>query len=98
MNDTPETDAAIKESSKWRMPFISCIYDNTTLDGPVAALCRRLEKERNQAVESLKNTSRGTERLSKSNQFLLRELIQCRKERDDLKERLNDLLSTRPLK
>jgi hypothetical protein len=80
MSDTPETDAAE--------------IVHSPLEGDVwvqADLARKLEMERNQLLESLKNTSKGTDRLSKSNQFLMGELIQCRKERDDLQKRLDDL-------
>ena len=47
--DTPETNAAIKESSKWRKPLISASINGVTWDGPVAALCRKLERERDEA-------------------------------------------------
>jgi len=49
MSDTPETDAAIKAQAEWRRPFISYTMDGVTWDGPVADLCRRLERERDEA-------------------------------------------------
>jgi hypothetical protein len=49
MSDTPETDAAIKEQSEWKMPFVSTTMDGVTYDGPVASLCRRMERERDRA-------------------------------------------------
>ena len=53
MSDTPETDKAIKCQSEWRRPFISYTMDGITWDGPVADLCRRLERERDEATRSL---------------------------------------------
>jgi hypothetical protein len=49
MNDTPETDAAIKDQSKWMRPFVSTTFDGITYDSPVASLCRKLERERDEA-------------------------------------------------
>jgi hypothetical protein len=49
MINTPETDAAIKESSKWKMPLISAGINGVTWDGPTVALCRKLERERDAA-------------------------------------------------
>jgi hypothetical protein len=53
MSDTPETDAAIKAQAEWRRPFISYTMDGVTWDGPVADLCRRLERERDEAREQV---------------------------------------------
>jgi hypothetical protein len=53
MNDTPETDAAIKDQAKWRRVFVSTTLDGVTYDGPVAALCRRMERERDEAREQV---------------------------------------------
>jgi hypothetical protein len=50
MSDTPETDAAIKEQSEWKLPFVSTTMDGVTYDGPVASLCRRMERERDEAI------------------------------------------------
>jgi hypothetical protein len=50
-SDTPETDAAIKEQSEWKLPFVSTIMDGVTYDGPVASLCRRMERERDELLE-----------------------------------------------
>jgi hypothetical protein len=49
MSDTPETDAAIKEQSEWKLPFVSTTMGGVTYDGPVATLCRKLERERDEA-------------------------------------------------
>ena len=49
MSDTPETDAAIKDQSKWMRPFVSTTLDGITYDSPVASLCRKLERERDEA-------------------------------------------------
>ncbi len=49
MSDTPETDAAIKDQSEWKLPFVSATMDGVTYDGAVASLCRRLERERDEA-------------------------------------------------
>ena len=51
MSDTPETDAAIKEQSEWKLPFVSTTMDGVTYDGPVASLCRRMERERDELLE-----------------------------------------------
>ena len=53
MSDTPETDAAIKDQSKWMRPFVSTTFDGITYDSPVASLCRKLERERDEAREAL---------------------------------------------
>ena len=53
MSDTPETDAAIKAQAEWRRPFISYTMDGVTWDGTVADLCRRLERERDEAREQV---------------------------------------------
>jgi hypothetical protein len=51
MSDTPETDAAIKEQSEWKLPFVSTTMDGVAYDGPVASLCRRMERERDELLE-----------------------------------------------
>jgi hypothetical protein len=71
-SNTPETDAAVKESEKWRRPLISTSANGITWDGPVVALCRKLERERNDAREL-------AEQMSESNQVLLAELKGYRK-------------------
>jgi hypothetical protein len=48
---TPETDAAIKEQSEWKLPLVSATMDGVTYDGPVASFCRRIERERDEARE-----------------------------------------------
>jgi hypothetical protein len=50
-SDTPETDAAIKEQSEWKLPFVSTTMDGVTYDGAVASLCRRMERERDELLE-----------------------------------------------
>jgi hypothetical protein len=51
MSDTPETDAAIKEQSEWKLPFVSTTMDGVTYDGALASLCRRMERERDELLE-----------------------------------------------
>jgi len=53
MNNTPETDVAIKAQAQWRRPFISYTMDGITWDGPVVDLCRRLERERDEARQQI---------------------------------------------
>jgi hypothetical protein len=55
MISTPETDAAIKTQAQWRRPFISYTMDGITWDGPVADLCRKLERERAGARKEIEN-------------------------------------------
>jgi hypothetical protein len=62
MSDTPETDAAIKEQSEWKLPFVSTTMDGVTYDGPVASLCRRMERERDEAQATLTDIHRWIER------------------------------------
>lgn len=50
MSDTPETDAALKDQAKWMRPFVSTTFDGITYDSTVAALCRKLERERDEAL------------------------------------------------
>lgn len=54
MSDTPETDAAIKAQSEWKLPFVSSTMGGVTYDGPVATLCRKLERERDEAREKIR--------------------------------------------
>jgi hypothetical protein len=54
MSDTPETDAAIKAQSEWKRPFVSYTMGGVTYDGPVATLCRKLERERDEARHEIK--------------------------------------------
>lgn len=58
MSDTPETDAAIKDQSKWMRPFVSITFDGITYDSPVASLCRKLERERDEARDQLKEKAK----------------------------------------
>lgn len=57
MSDTPETDTAIKAQSEWKLPFVSYTMGGVTYDGPVATLCRKLERERDEAREELHKAS-----------------------------------------
>jgi GTP1/Obg family GTP-binding protein len=77
MSDTPETDAAIKEQSEWKLPFVSTTMDGVTYDGPVASLCRRMERERDRARKLAEEFHRDQVRL----------LI----ERDDAREQVAEL-------
>jgi hypothetical protein len=62
MSETPETDAAIKEQSDWKLPFVSTTMDGVTYDGAVASLCRRMERERDEAQKQLSSIHRWIER------------------------------------
>jgi hypothetical protein len=68
MLSTPETDAAIKAQAQWRRPFISYTMDGITWDGPVADLCRRLERERDEARAELKEKQDATQNTVKLNE------------------------------
>ena len=70
---TPETDAAIKEQSEWKLPFVSATMDGVTYDGPVASFCRRMERERDEAREDRKKSRHSLA-------FALEELDEARKE------------------
>jgi hypothetical protein len=85
LRDTPETDA----KATTRIGFFSC----ATVP---AEFARQLERERNQTKENMKAASRGIERVSKLNQFLMAELVSARKERDAARaecERLSNIRS-----
>lgn len=92
MSDTPETDAAIKDQSEWKRQFVS--YTNTmdgvTYDGPVAALCRKLERERDEARHEIEGWRNKWE-------CAVEMAARAEIELDDLRGRLNDLLNRPPL-
>lgn len=50
---TPETNSAIKEQAGWMRPFVSTTFDGITYDSPVATLCRKLERERDEARQQI---------------------------------------------
>ena len=79
MTSTPETDAAIKAQAQWRRPFISYTMDGITWDGPVADLCRRLERERDEA--------RDRERIAALVHKALYDTVEC--ERDEAIREMN---------
>lgn len=68
---TPETDALVPQ-------FLSGgdIPD-------IFALCRKLERERDDLRAFLQQRIKGQARIAESNKFLMRELITSRKERDE---------------
>ena len=80
MSDTPETDTAIKAQSEWKLPFVSTTMDGVTYDGPVASLCRRMERERDEAQYKLENARQSLE-------VALMDLSEAKRERDELLER-----------
>jgi hypothetical protein len=83
MSDTPETDAAIKEQSEWKLPFVSTTMDGVTYDGAVASLCRRMERERDEWEE--------TARLYCQNSDYHREMREkAERERDEARDKLAD--------
>ena len=79
MSDTPETDAAIKDQSKWMRPFVSTTFDGITYDSPVASLCRKLERERDEAREL-------AQQMSESNQVLMADVRFYRNAWEQLKK------------
>lgn|GEM_PF-2591769 len=55
---------------------------------------RQMERERDEAREFLKASSKGISKTVRLNQFLLSELIAVRKERDDIKEVASEFAMT----
>jgi hypothetical protein len=84
MSDTPETDAAIKDQAKWRRVFVSTTLDGVTYDGPVAALCRRLERERDEAIRQLENLKASA--IHTCHDQCQRPMCILRRERDEARE------------
>lgn len=82
MSDTPETDAAIKEQSEWKLPFVSTTMDGVTYDGPLASLCRRMERERDEAREKCAALGKAMS-YSPESETLLKRFLQAIKERDE---------------
>ncbi len=101
MSDTPETDAAIKEQSEWKLPFVSTTMDGVTYDGPVASFCRRMERERDEAIhgscvnynftqDARRERDEAQYKLEDARQSLevaLGDLSEAKRERDELLER-----------
>jgi hypothetical protein len=85
MSDTPETDAAIKEQSEWKLPFVSTTMDGVTYDGPVASLCRRMERERDEARRKLEDLDVAA--IHSCHNECQRPMCLLRRERDELLER-----------
>ncbi len=85
MSDTPETDAAIKEQSEWKLPFVSTTMDGVTYDGPVAWLCRRMERERDEARRKLEDLD--VDAIHSCHNECQRPMCVLRRERDELLER-----------
>jgi hypothetical protein len=93
MSDTPETDAAIKDQSKWMRPFVSTTFDGITYDSPVASFCRKLERERDEAREALKHIEEyGTEEINAAVE-LRQKLATALVERDEAREKYTTLLT-----
>jgi len=84
MSDTPETDTAIKDQSKWMRPFVSTTFDGITYDSPVASLCRKLERERDEAREALENHTAST--IHSCHDQCQRPMCVLRRERDEARE------------
>jgi len=87
MSDTPETDAAIKSQSEWKLPFVSYTMGGVTYDGPVATLCRKLERERDEAIKKI---CRLEKQIEGSNNFAnerFEEIQRVRRERDEAREK-----------
>jgi hypothetical protein len=91
MNDTPETDAAIKDQSKWMRPFVSTTFDGITYDSPVASLCRKLERERDKARTELEMWRDG----NIMHQIHRDELEKVEQERDEAREALRTAVQER---
>jgi len=70
MSDTPKTNAAIKAQAEWRRPFVSYTMDGVTWDGPVADLCRRMERERDEARDMAENLTEHGLDLMDANRLL----------------------------
>ena len=86
MNDTPETDAAIKNQSKWMRPFVSTTFDGITYDSPVASLCRKLERERDEAMTELEMWRDG----NILHEIHRNELGKVERERDEAREAVRE--------
>ena len=84
MRDT-ETDAAIKEQSEWKRVFVSTTLDGVTYDGPVASLCRRMERERDEARRNLKDLDVAA--IHSCHNECQRPMCVLRRERDELLDR-----------
>jgi predicted ribosome quality control (RQC) complex YloA/Tae2 family protein len=83
---TPETDATLKEQAKWMRPFVSTTFDGITYDSPVAALCRKFERERDEAREELQKLEGAYE--DATNYYA--RIIELREELDQVKEELKN--------
>ena len=79
MSDTPETDAAIKDQSKWMRPFVSTTLDGITYDSPVASLCRKLERERDDARNIVEKLTEQGLAMMDENRSLKREIKKLKK-------------------
>jgi hypothetical protein len=83
MSDTPEADAAIKDQSKWMRPFVSTTFDGITYDSPVASLCRKLERERDEARAERDILRLDAQREAEHHDRMVGELEKVYKERDE---------------
>lgn len=59
MNNTPETDEVLKEVNQYKLPFytqhVHLAESNVTFENPIVSLCRKLERERNEARLRIKH-------------------------------------------
>jgi hypothetical protein len=85
-SNTPETDAAIKDQAKWMRPFVSTTLDGITYDSPVASLCRKLERERDEWRKKFELSVDAVE--------IAARLARAESERDEAREALRELWQT----
>ena len=93
MSNTPETDAAINSQAGWKRPFVSITSNGTTYDGPLAALCRKLERERDEAIRARDVALKAAHTYDEAHTKACEGWAQAERERDDLRDRINDLLN-----
>jgi len=86
---TPETDAAIKEQSEWKLPFVSATMYGATYDGPVASFCRRMERERDEARRKLEDLDVAA--IHSCHNECQRPMCVLRRERDEATDELRDI-------
>jgi chromosome segregation ATPase len=86
MSDTPETDAKASP----HIGFFSCA-------SVPAEFARKLERERDEAIENLKEEMKWHHRTHAELVQIQCKLLDTERERDDLRDRLNELLNRPPL-
>ena len=80
MSDTPETDAEFAE-----------MVEST--NSPIAKRLAQLERERDEAIEKLEEEMKWHHRTHAELVQIQCKLLDTERERDDLRDRLNDLLN-----